>query len=89
MKVSERIIRYKENKSLFKFQHVEYGILEAIDDGDLKIGDKLPSINELKKELRYSAVTISKGYYRLIETGLIESIPIRGYFVICSKTERD
>ena len=61
---------------------MEYGIIEAIEDGDLKAGDKLPSINELRKELGYAGDTVKKAYSKLKKVGLIEAIPVKGYFVV-------
>jgi len=54
---------------------------QQIMDEVLKIGDKLPSVRLLGKELGISVSTCLQAYYHLESKGLIESRPQSGYYV--------
>lgn len=64
-----------------KLQQLIYSITEAIGNGQLKIGDALPSVNQLSKESGFSRDTVFKAYTVLRERNVIESAPQKGYFV--------
>ncbi|WP_010179219.1 GntR family transcriptional regulator [Aquimarina agarilytica] len=72
--------------SISKHEQIVLGIIAAIDSDDLKIGDKLPSINEMVAEVGYARKTFVKAYNDLKERGLVESKSMKGYFVISNKT---
>ena len=56
-------------------------ISDAIDRGDLQIGERLPTHRELAYQLKLSVQTISRAYDELIRRGLIEGQVGRGTFV--------
>jgi DNA-binding transcriptional MocR family regulator len=56
-------------------------ISDAIDRGDLQIGERLPTHRELAFQLKLSVQTISRAYDELIRRGLIEGQVGRGTFV--------
>lgn len=56
-------------------------ISQAIMDGKLRIGDNLLSINEASAEYKVSRDTVFKAYKELKKRGLIDSNPMKGYFV--------
>lgn len=64
-----------------KLQQLIYSITGAIGNGQLKIGDALPSVNQLSKESGFSRDTVFKAYTVLKERNVIESAPQKGYFV--------
>ncbi|MEJ7692663.1 GntR family transcriptional regulator [Daejeonella sp.] len=82
-----------EPSDIFKFIHVdEYSatpkylqlsdsIIAAIEDGNLKKNDILPSINEMSYILEISRDTAEKGYKYLKKKGVIESVPGKGYYI--------
>jgi len=86
MPVVDRILKQKQNDSLSKREHLVRGVIEAIDDNALSIGDQLPSINNMVEEIGYARKTIFKAYEELKDKGLIESRKLKGYFVISQET---
>jgi DNA-binding transcriptional regulator YhcF (GntR family) len=75
------IIRIDEYSSTPKYQQIINSILKAIENGRLKQQDMLPSINDLSYELDVSRDTAEKGYRYLKKTGLLGSVPGKGYYV--------
>lgn len=70
-----------------KLQQLVSSISEAISNGKLKVGEALPSVNQLSSESGFSRDTVFKAYRNLKKRGLIESAPQKGYFV-ASETPR-
>lgn len=59
----------------------------------IAVGDALPSVRQLAKDLVINPNTVAKAYSELVRDGVLESHQGRGYFVarrknIFSKTER-
>lgn len=75
------IIRIDEYSSTPKYQQIINSILKAIESGRLQQQDILPSINDLSYELDVSRDTAEKGYRYLKKTGVIGSVPGKGYFI--------
>lgn len=70
-----------ENSGQTKLQQLVHSITEAISNGHLKLGDLLPSVNQLSAESGFSRDTVFKAYNILKERNVIESAPQKGYFV--------
>ncbi len=64
-----------------KYQQLANSIVQTIYEGKLKIGDKLPSLNECYEKLDISKDSVERSYKRLIKSGLIKSVPYKGYYV--------
>lgn len=64
-----------------KVQQLVHSITEAISMGKLKVGDLLPSVNQLSKESGFSRDTVFKAYNILKQRNIIESAPTKGYYV--------
>lgn len=64
-----------------KFRQVVDAVNYAIAEGRLKVGDALPSVNQMCSEYQLSRDTIFKAYTLLKEQGIIDSIPNKGYFI--------
>jgi DNA-binding transcriptional regulator YhcF (GntR family) len=64
-----------------KYLQLANCIMKAIAEGVLKENDVLPSINELSFEFEISRDTAEKGYKHLKKTGVLGSVPGKGYFV--------
>ncbi len=86
MLLLEKINDLKGINSLSKHEQIVHGIIDAIDTEVLKVGDKLPSINEMVADIGYARKTIVKAYTELKERGLVESKNIKGYFIISTET---
>ncbi|MFC7525065.1 GntR family transcriptional regulator [Parapedobacter sp. GCM10030251] len=76
-------VRALENlQSLSKHEQLVQGVLDAIDEGGLRMNAALPSVNTMISELGYARETIVKAYKELMERGVIASKNRKGYFVI-------
>ncbi|MDE3213771.1 MAG: GntR family transcriptional regulator [Bacteroidota bacterium] len=64
-----------------KYLQISNSIIQAIKNERIKIGDNLPSINELSTELDIARDTVERGYKHLRELGVLDSIPRRGFFI--------
>lgn len=73
--------------SLSKHEQIVNGVINAINEKFLSIGDPLPSINAMKKETGFAIQTIVKAYNELKERGIIESRNRLGYFVLNENTD--
>jgi len=78
----EKIYDLQNINSLSKHEQIVHGIIDAIESGILKVGDKLPSINEMVSEVGYARKTFVKAYTELKERGLVESKNLKGYYII-------
>lgn len=69
-----------------KHERLVQGIIQSIDGGEIEVGDKLPSINVMVREIGYARKTIVKAYEELKSRGLIESKKLQGYYLISKET---
>ena len=79
--MSNFIFKKSESTGQTKIQQLVHSITEAVNTGNLKIGDSLPSINQLSSETGFSRDTIFKAYNILKQRNIIESAPQKGYYV--------
>ncbi len=66
-----------------KYMQVVNLVLEDIERGRLKIGDRIPSINETSFDFLLSRDTVEKAYNELRDRGIITSVRGKGFYV-CS-----
>lgn len=64
-----------------KYLQLADSIIKAISEGKIKKDEILPSINELSFEFDISRDTAEKGYKYLKKSGILGSVPGKGYFV--------
>ncbi|MBK5277727.1 MAG: GntR family transcriptional regulator [Bacteroidia bacterium] len=64
-----------------KYVQLANSILKAMGEGRIQINDTLPSINELSFEFEISRDTVEKCYKYLKKTGILSSVPGKGYFI--------
>lgn len=69
-----------------KYQQLVNGIIKGISCGELKINDKLPSINVLIREFNLSQDTILNAYNHLKSKGIVSSAVGKGYYVQSEQT---
>jgi DNA-binding transcriptional regulator YhcF (GntR family) len=79
--VSKPDFRISVKAGQTKIQQLVHSVAEAIESGNLKEGEVLPSVNQLSTETGFSRDTIFKAYKILKQRKLIESAPTRGYYV--------
>ncbi|WP_299434667.1 GntR family transcriptional regulator [uncultured Aquimarina sp.] len=82
----QKIYDLQDINTISKHEQIVHGIIGAIDSGILKVGDKLPSINEMVAEVGYARKTFVKAYTELKERGLVESKNLKGYYIISEET---
>ncbi len=70
-----------EDSKIPKYKQIINSIFTAIEHGDIKTNDKLPSVNELLIEFDISRDTIVRAYDHLKKIGVIESVPGKGYYI--------
>ncbi len=87
MTLFDKINDLTEVNTLSKHEQLVDGIIQALDENVLNIGDKLPSINQMVAELGFARKTIVKAYEELKDRGLIESKKLKGYFIISNETK--
>ena len=73
----------KENKSVAedKQTRVRHWLLDHIDGGELRGGDKLPGARDISSRLDVSLLTTQNAIETLVNEGVLESYPRRGTFV--------
>ncbi len=74
-------INIDESAGQTKLQQLVHSITEAISNGKLKVGEVLPSVNQLSSESGFSRDTVFKAYNILKKRNIIESAPQKGYYV--------
>ena len=78
-------IQLNDKDNTPKYKQIIESIIELIQRGNIKYGQKLPSINQVSFDYYISRDTVEKAYAILKEKGVIESIKGRGHFVVNSK----
>jgi DNA-binding transcriptional regulator YhcF (GntR family) len=64
-----------------KYLQLAEEIVRQIDQGNLRVNERLPSVNQLSKELNISRETVFKALNYLSEKGIVKSANRRGYFI--------
>ncbi|MCL3779174.1 GntR family transcriptional regulator [Prolixibacteraceae bacterium JC049] len=81
------IIYIDENSGVPKYRQIINSILEAIENKELKKGDKIPSINQICNEFELSRDTVMVAFNELKAKGILVSIPGKGYYIESVKTD--
>ncbi|MCW3805649.1 GntR family transcriptional regulator [Plebeiibacterium marinum] len=79
--MSDFIPNIDESSSVPKFLQVVDAFEEAVKSNKMKVGDNLPSVNEMCSRCGLSRDTVFKAYSELKNRRLIESVPNKGYYV--------
>lgn len=74
-------IQFEDNPSVPKYRQIIDAIHYKIKVGELKKGDKIPSLNMLCKQYKLSQDTILMAYKELKAKGIITSQVGKGYFI--------
>ena len=64
-----------------KYIQLADAIIKQIDEGRITVNERLPSVNQLSRELEISRETVFKSLNFLSEKGIVKSSNRRGYFV--------
>ena len=65
----------------FLYDRVSRHILDLVEKGTLKPGDRAPSLRALSRQLRVSISTVSQAYAGLQDLGVLRVRPQSGYYV--------
>ena len=79
----------EKNYRRAKYLRLSDGIVKQIEVGQLKLDEKLPSVNRLAEEFGFSRETVFKALNHLSEKGIIKAVDKVGYFVIDVSPETD
>ncbi len=74
-------IQFDDNQSIPKYRQIIDAIQQKIKAGELKKGNKIPSLNMLCKEYGLSQDTVLMAYNELKSKGIITSQVGKGYFI--------
>lgn len=74
-------IEIDKNSRIPKYQQIVDSIIYNISKGNLKIDEKIPSINNLSEQFYLSRDTVEKAYSILKERKIITSIRGKGFYV--------
>jgi DNA-binding transcriptional regulator YhcF (GntR family) len=77
----EGFLTIDENSKVPKYQQIVDTIVSDIDVGLVKVGDKIPSINETSEEYYLSRDTVEKAYKILRKQGIITAVRGKGFYV--------
>ncbi|WP_158837376.1 GntR family transcriptional regulator [Polaribacter sp. L3A8] len=80
-----KYIKIDENSRIPKYQQIVDQIIENISKGNLKIDEKITSINRFSEEFYLSRDTVEKAYSILKERKIITSIKGKGFYVTRTK----
>lgn len=80
MEIYKHVIIDKDSRKP-KYQQIIDAIIKNIADGNLTMGQKIPSINMFSEEFYLSRDTVEKAYNILKERKIIASIKGKGYYI--------
>lgn len=75
------IVTIKNKSGTPKYKQIVASIEDAIVNGALKKGDKLPSLNSIKNQHSLSRDTVLTAFNELKTRGIVQSIVGKGYYV--------
>ena len=65
-----------------RYEQVAQTLTQRIEQGQYRLGDRLPSVRALCRELGVSVSTVQEAYHRLAAMGRVEARPRSGYYVL-------
>src|SRR6201993_2022809 len=71
------------------YSRVETGLASEITDGDLKVGDQLPTEDSLIARFEVSRITVRRAIQNLVSRGLVEIRRGKGTFVAAPKMTQE
>lgn len=78
-------VKMKRNQS--KYKQIVSHVIDGINNGTLKKGDWIPSINEFRERYSFSRDTVFAGLSELKTRGIIDSNQGVGYYITSTNTE--
>ena len=84
-----KYIQIDDSLGIPKYRQIINSIYTAISIGDLKIGDKIPSLSQICAEFELSRDTVMVAFNELKAKGIINSIPGKGYYINSTEINLD
>ncbi|MGO4819892.1 MULTISPECIES: GntR family transcriptional regulator [unclassified Flavobacterium] len=81
-----KIISIQDNLGIPKYKQIIHAVEKAIEEENLKKGEKLPSVNKVCMTQSLSRDTVLQAYDELKKRGIIFAIPGKGYYVKSTET---
>jgi DNA-binding transcriptional regulator YhcF (GntR family) len=85
----KNVIKINNKSSEPKYRQIIDSLCNAIENGSLKKGDKIPSINQICTEFKLSRDTVIFAFSELKSKGIVISQPGKGYYLATSETNRN
>lgn len=82
------VITIESSIALPIYKQIIKSVHAAIDNGILKQGDLLPSVNQIAGEFSLARGSVFTAYNELRASGIIDSIPGKGYFVASTQVNQ-
>ena len=79
-------ISVKDNIDIPKYKQIVQSVEQALMDGILKKGDRLPSINSIRNKNSVSRDTILLAFNELKIRGIVQSVAGKGYYIKSENT---
>ena len=76
-----KYIQIDDSIGIPKYRQIINSIYTAISVGELKVGDKIPSLNQICADFELSRDTVMVAFNELKAKGIINSIPGKGYYI--------
>jgi DNA-binding transcriptional regulator YhcF (GntR family) len=70
------------------YKQIIHCIIKGIDNGHLNQNDKLPSVNSIAEGFELARGSVFTAYNELRASGIIDSIPGKGYFITSTQTKQ-
>lgn len=67
---------------MYKIELVKEHIMNEIEQGKIKKGQRLPGCREMAKKLSVNKITVNKAYKSLEDTHILYSVPRGGYYFV-------
>lgn len=74
-------IKITPGSTLAIYQQIAAQIRQAVAAEQIEVGEAMPSVRQLAKDLVINPNTVAKAYSELVRDGVLESQQGRGYFV--------
>ena len=75
------LIQINEYSKTPKYQQIVNSVVAGLEQGKIKVDEKLPSVNHMLIEFDISRDTVVRAYDLLKEMGIITSVPGKGYYL--------
>ena len=77
----KHIFHIDETAGIPKYRQIINSVYKAIEQGNLKKGDKIPSLNEICQSFDLSRDTVMMALNELKARGVVSSVPGKGYYI--------